>query len=104
MHIVLFSQVKKYYASMDHYYTRPRLLADKLKKNTLNILFTTMDGIKSNASQILFLCFSSCSKFTVEFNCQFFSWDEWVPETRVLKFNESNLQKQKELIKAHNLQ
>lgn len=29
------------------------------------------------------------------------SWDEWVPESRVLKFNEVNLQKQKELEKAH---
>jgi len=29
------------------------------------------------------------------------SWDEWVPETRVLKFNEANLQKQKELEKQH---
>lgn len=29
------------------------------------------------------------------------SWDEWVPESRVLKFNDVNLQKQKELEKAH---
>jgi len=28
------------------------------------------------------------------------NWDEWVPESRVLKFNETNLQKQKELHKA----
>ncbi|KAK9506631.1 hypothetical protein O3M35_008526 [Rhynocoris fuscipes] len=28
------------------------------------------------------------------------SWDEWVPETRVLKYNETNIQKQKELHKA----
>uniref|UniRef100_A0A069DT38 Putative dosage compensation regulatory complex/histone acetyltransferase complex n=1 Tax=Panstrongylus megistus TaxID=65343 RepID=A0A069DT38_9HEMI len=28
------------------------------------------------------------------------SWDEWVPETRVLKYNDNNLQKQKELHKA----
>lgn len=28
------------------------------------------------------------------------SWDEWVPEARVLKYNEGNLQKQKELHKA----
>lgn len=26
------------------------------------------------------------------------SWDEWVPESRVLKYNDANLQKQKELI------
>lgn len=28
-------------------------------------------------------------------------WDEWVPESRVLKFNESNLQRQKDLQKQH---
>ncbi|XP_014291971.1 mortality factor 4-like protein 1 [Halyomorpha halys] len=28
------------------------------------------------------------------------SWDEWVPESRVLKYNEANLQRQKELHKA----
>ncbi|KAF8792751.1 Mortality factor 4-like protein 1 like protein [Argiope bruennichi] len=29
------------------------------------------------------------------------NWDEWVPECRVLKYNEVNLQKQKELEKTH---
>ncbi|XP_077555307.1 mortality factor 4-like isoform X1 [Haemaphysalis longicornis] len=29
------------------------------------------------------------------------NWDEWVPESRVLKFNDVNLQKQRELEKAH---
>uniref|UniRef100_A0A2R5LJP8 Putative dosage compensation regulatory complex protein n=1 Tax=Ornithodoros turicata TaxID=34597 RepID=A0A2R5LJP8_9ACAR len=29
------------------------------------------------------------------------NWDEWVPESRVLKYNDVNLQKQKELEKAH---
>ena len=29
------------------------------------------------------------------------SWDEFVPESRVLKYNEAGLQKQKELMKAH---
>ncbi|KAL3235367.1 hypothetical protein MRX96_022509 [Rhipicephalus microplus] len=29
------------------------------------------------------------------------NWDEWVPESRVLEFNDVNLQKQKELQKAH---
>ncbi|KAK3911798.1 Mortality factor 4-like protein 1 [Frankliniella fusca] len=28
-------------------------------------------------------------------------WDEWVPEDRVLKYNEANLQKQQELTRAH---
>lgn len=31
----------------------------------------------------------------------FSSWDEWVPEGRVLKFNDQAIQKQKELLKAH---
>ncbi|GIY63026.1 mortality factor 4-like protein 1 [Caerostris extrusa] len=29
------------------------------------------------------------------------SWDEWVPESRVLKYNDTNMQKQKELEAAH---
>lgn len=31
----------------------------------------------------------------------FSSWDEWVPESRVLKYVDSNLAKQKELQKAN---
>lgn len=30
-----------------------------------------------------------------------FSWDEWVPEDRVLKWTETNLQKQAQLKEAH---
>lgn len=29
------------------------------------------------------------------------NWDEWVPENRVLKFNEANVQRQKEVLKQH---
>ncbi|XP_015912302.1 mortality factor 4-like protein 1 isoform X2 [Parasteatoda tepidariorum] len=29
------------------------------------------------------------------------NWDEWVPECRVLKYNDANLQKQKELTRTH---
>lgn len=29
------------------------------------------------------------------------NWDEWVPEQRVLKYSDLNLQKQKELLRAH---
>ncbi|KAK5650594.1 hypothetical protein RI129_001623 [Pyrocoelia pectoralis] len=32
------------------------------------------------------------------------NWDEWVPETRVLKYNEANVAKQKEVQKAHSSQ
>ncbi|CAG2066320.1 unnamed protein product, partial [Timema podura] len=28
-------------------------------------------------------------------------WDEWVPESRVLKYNDSNVQRQKELQRSH---
>lgn len=31
------------------------------------------------------------------------NWDEWVPESRVLKYNEVNVQRQKEVSKQHNL-
>lgn len=29
------------------------------------------------------------------------SWDEWVPESRILKYNEANVARQKELQKSH---
>ncbi|XP_046431163.1 mortality factor 4-like protein 1 isoform X1 [Neodiprion virginianus] len=32
------------------------------------------------------------------------NWDEWVPESRVLKYNESNVQKQREVQRAHSTQ
>ena len=32
------------------------------------------------------------------------SWDEWVPESRVLKYNETNLQKKREVHQAHSNQ
>lgn len=32
------------------------------------------------------------------------SWDEWVPESRVLKYNEANVQRQKEVQRAHSNQ
>lgn len=34
----------------------------------------------------------------------FCSWDEWVPESRVLKYNEANVARQKEVQKAHSAQ
>lgn len=33
-----------------------------------------------------------------------YSWDEWVPENRVLKYNEANVQRQKEVSKQHQSQ
>ncbi|KPJ03114.1 Mortality factor 4-like protein 1 [Papilio xuthus] len=32
------------------------------------------------------------------------NWDEWVPESRVLKYNEANVQRQKEVQRAHSVQ
>ncbi|XP_020286018.1 mortality factor 4-like protein 1 isoform X2 [Pseudomyrmex gracilis] len=32
------------------------------------------------------------------------NWDEWVPESRVLKYNEANVQRQKEVQRAHSSQ
>ena len=41
--------------------------------------------------------------FHIKITIIFISWDEWVPESRVLKINEMNLQKQKELQQQHPL-
>nr|XP_045617657.1 mortality factor 4-like protein 1 isoform X3 [Procambarus clarkii]XP_045617658.1 mortality factor 4-like protein 1 isoform X3 [Procambarus clarkii]XP_045617659.1 mortality factor 4-like protein 1 isoform X3 [Procambarus clarkii] len=40
---------------------------------------------------------------TVRYVCSFSysSWDEWVPESRVLKLNDANMSRQKDLQKAH---
>lgn len=40
-------------------------------------------------------------KYYIHYNGWNKNWDEWVPESRVLKLNEAGLQKQKELMKAH---
>ena len=36
-------------------------------------------------------------RYLIHYNGWNKNWDEWVPESRVLKFNEANLQKQREL-------
>lgn len=36
-------------------------------------------------------------RYLIHYNGWNKNWDEWVPESRVLKFNEANLMKQKEL-------
>ena len=59
-----------------------------------------MDGTKGDSSDIVifFLRILHIRLTAVYFNCNiFFSWDEYVPESRVLKLNEASLQKQKEL-------
>lgn len=40
-------------------------------------------------------------RYFIHYNGWNKNWDEWVPETRVLKYNDASLQKQKELQKAH---
>jgi len=42
-----------------------------------------------------------CGRCLISMSALFFSWDEWVPETRVLKLNDASRQKQKELKNAH---
>ncbi|ESO04176.1 hypothetical protein HELRODRAFT_99671 [Helobdella robusta] len=42
-------------------------------------------------------------KYLVHYNGWSKNWDEWVPESRVLKFNEAGQQKQRELQKAHSV-
>lgn len=37
------------------------------------------------------------TRYLIHYNGWNKNWDEWVPENRVLKFNDANLQKQKEL-------
>lgn len=46
------------------------------------------------------------SMFAISYNltAEHFSWDEWVPESRVLKYNEANVARQKEVQKAHSAQ
>ncbi|XP_013415865.1 mortality factor 4-like protein 1 [Lingula anatina] len=41
------------------------------------------------------------TRYFIHYNGWNKHWDEWVPESRVVKCNESGLQKQKELMKAH---
>jgi hypothetical protein len=62
-----------------------------LKRRLSDIKFTTQDGIRG-----IFICYQL---LTVT-NSLTSSWDEWVPEDRVLKYNEFNIVKQKELKKA----
>ncbi|CAE1271885.1 MORF4L1 [Acanthosepion pharaonis] len=40
-------------------------------------------------------------RYFIHYNGWNKNWDEWVPETRVLKYNDASLQRQKELQKAH---
>ena len=60
-----------------------------------------LDGIKSmmEKEQNNILRFAKTSLPCLLYD--FCSWDEWVPENRVLKYNDQALQKQKELLKAH---
>ncbi|XP_063694801.1 mortality factor 4-like protein 1 [Bolinopsis microptera] len=39
--------------------------------------------------------------YLIHYNGWSQKWDEWIPETRILKFNDINLKKQTELIKHH---
>lgn len=41
------------------------------------------------------------NQYFIHYNGWNKNWDEWVPESRVLKHNDTSIQKQKELLKAH---
>uniref|UniRef100_K1R0R5 Mortality factor 4-like protein 1 n=1 Tax=Magallana gigas TaxID=29159 RepID=K1R0R5_MAGGI len=41
------------------------------------------------------------NQYFIHYNGWNKNWDEWVPESRVLKYNDASMQKQKELLKAH---
>ena len=70
----------------------------KLRTNRTNILYIMLAGTKSIVLLIDLGGYNTCLLMTVNV---FHSWDEWVPESRVLKLNEQAILKQKELLKAH---
>ncbi|KFV87145.1 Mortality factor 4-like 1, partial [Struthio camelus australis] len=64
-------------------------------KNMNLMLHLVISGGGGCHKQCCDSCFFSC------LHCFFGYWDEWVPESRVLKYVDTNLQKQKELQKAN---
>ena len=78
--------------------TKPKAWKPKFETNKTSISFTTPAGTKSKfENQALSGC-AAINFLSLDSAC---SWDEWVPESRVLKYNDAALQKQKELLKAH---
>ncbi|NXR61485.1 MO4L1 protein, partial [Rhadina sibilatrix] len=65
-------------------------------KKALKVLLLQEPGQHS-----LHVALCSCQGLTWDCFCQYQHWDEWVPESRVLKYVDTNLQKQKELQKAN---
>ena len=43
----------------------------------------------------------STTKYFIHYHGWNKNWDEWVPETRMLKYSETNLEKKRDLIKSH---
>lgn len=74
-------------------------------KNKSSITFITRVGVKSKLKKkkkILLLSkpMSYLTKIKLLKKKKIYSWDEWVPEDRVLKFTDTNVQKQKEVEKV----
>ena len=44
---------------------------------------------------------STSTKYLIHYHGWNKNWDEWVPDARILKYTESNLERKRELIKAH---
>lgn len=110
---------------MDHYCMRLKHWNRTLRINTSNISYIMLDGIKSRLD-FEWIGTSYCAELTGK--CGHFmgidqiylenkrlwfnnidnfailclrSWDEWVNEDRVLKYNDANVQIQKGLMKQH---
>ncbi|KFV72208.1 Mortality factor 4-like 1, partial [Dryobates pubescens] len=71
------------------------------KKYTMYLTFSTTFGSKALEKHTFLrsVLLLHRSRFSLCFTK--LSWDEWVPESRVLKYVDTNLQKQKELQKAN---
>lgn len=63
-----------------------------------------LDGIRSKYNNHISIDSLIIAPESQSHECNNFSWDEWVPESRVLKYNEANVAKQKEVQKAHSAQ
>ncbi|CAE1271880.1 MORF4L1 [Acanthosepion pharaonis] len=93
-----------------HYNGWNKKLKKKKKGNTLSgNKLSDEELFERNSSELNCFEFSACflpfvkwSHYERGFKKEpALSWDEWVPETRVLKYNDASLQRQKELQKAH---
>lgn len=60
-----------------------------------------LDGIKGNHQILVTLLVTLFCCLIYKFLLKNSSWDEWVPESRILKYNDANVARQKDLQKSH---